>query len=332
VRKILLIRFSSIGDVVLTTPVITSLRACFPDAEIHFLTKAAIAPLLDHHPGLSKLHRFEGDLGATLRQLRAERFDLVLDLHNSLRSRILRLRLGVRSVAYRKGSLRTRLFTRWRIGSVERIHVVERYEETLKRIGCAATGKPSELHLPAEALDKARRRIDDALGSITPIAANLGGKFATKKWIPELWAQLLNQLGRPVVLLGADTEVAEAALIQSHLKVPFLNAVNNTPLVESAALVAACGLVITHDSGLMHVAAALGKPIVSIWGHSVPSFGFTPWKTNAAIVETQGLACRPCSKLGHDACPKGHFKCMREITPEQVMRAISEVTQKGGNK
>lgn len=326
-RKILLIRFSSIGDVVLTTPVISSLRACHPDAEIHFLTKAANAPLLTFHPGIGKLHLFTGDMGETLRGLRAEKFDYVIDLHSSIRSRWLRLRLGVRGTRYRKGSLRTRLYTRFRIGSPEPIHVVERYEETLAKAGCNRTGFPLGIFLEPVAEKAAAEKVRLTAGGGACIAVNLGGKFATKKWIPERYATLLNQLGTPVVLLGGASEAKEATLIAGCLQVPVINAVNQASLGESMALLKACSLVISHDSGLMHVAAAFGKPIVSIWGHSLPAFGFTPWKTKSVIVETEGLACRPCSKLGYDACPKGHFKCMNNITVEQVIAAIHSLQE-----
>ncbi len=151
----------------------------------------------------------------------------------------------------------------------------------------------------------------------------LGGKFATKKWPTAYFIQLLNDLQRPVILLGGPDEAAEASEISQALTIPHHNAVGKVDLLQSAALMAASTFVITHDTGLMHIAVALKLPTVSIWGSTVPELGFAPYRSpNALIVQHPGLSCRPCSKLGHAKCPKGHFKCMNELTPEMVLKAI----------
>lgn len=322
-QKILIIRLSSIGDIVLTTPVIRSLRDCYPEAKIHFLTKAAYASLLAHHPSLDQIHLFDGDMDATLEELKKEKFDFILDLHRNIRSRIIKSRLRIPASTYPKDRRKILLHTRFKIGNLPDRHTVDRYAAALAPLQCKLDTEGLEFFFPDSYRAEAKNQIARHLPGPQPIAVVLGGKFATKKWPTTYFIQLLNQLNRPAILLGGPDESAEADTISQALTIPHYSAVGKVDLLQSAALMAETAYVITHDTGLMHIAVALKLPTVSIWGSTVPELGFAPYRSpNALVVQHLGLSCRPCSKLGHDKCPKGHFKCMNELSPETVLNAI----------
>ena len=326
-KKILVIRLSSIGDIVLTTPVLRSLRQGQPSAEIHFLTKKAFLPLLQHNPNVDRVIAFEGDLHATLRTLRAESYDFILDLHNNLRSLLIRLRLPlVAAAVYPKDTLRIKLYTRFRIGRLPARHTVARYAVALRKLGCHLDEGSLDFPLPDAARLLAGQLIQRHFTRM-PIAVALGGNFATKRWPKEHFAALLQQLGTPVILLGGPAERADAEWIASQLQQQCLVAAGEYDLLLSAALMAHCGRAITHDSGFMHIGVALGVQLYTLWGSTVPELGFGPYKTeHARILQVQNLACRPCSKLGHAACPLGHFKCMRDLSPAMVLDVIQADT------
>lgn len=322
-KKILVIRLSSIGDIVLTTPVLRSLRAGQPDAEIHYLTKKAFVPLLQHNTNVDKVIAFEGDLSATLRLLQAESYDFILDLHSSLRSRLIRLRFPLTpSAVYPKDNLRIRLYTRFRMGRLPARHTVQRYAAALRKLGCVLDAGSLDFPLPEEARLLAAQLIGRHF-TTRPIAVALGGNFATKRWPKEHFLTLLKALGTPVVLLGGPAERADAEWIASQLDQQVLVAAGEYDLLLSAALMAHCGRAITHDSGFMHIGVALGVQLYTLWGSTVPELGFGPYQTTRArILQVEGLACRPCSKLGFDACPLGHFKCMVDLSPALVLATI----------
>ncbi|HHG85437.1 MAG TPA: glycosyltransferase family 9 protein [Bacteroidetes bacterium] len=322
-QKILIIRLSSIGDIVLTSPVIRSLRACYPNVAIHFVTKAAYAPLLVHHPDIDRLHLFSGNMDALITEMKAENFDFILDLHRNLRSRIIKLRLRKRSATYPKDRWPVLLYTRFRVGQLPKRHTVERYGQTLRALGCDLDTGGLDFFVPDEVGSAMAHLVRTHFGKVAPIAVVLGGNFATKKWPNAHFITLLNALGQPVLLLGGPGEAAAAAEIEAQLKVVTYMAVGQHNLLESAGLMAQCQYVITHDTGLMHIAIALGLRTFSLWGSTVPEIGFSPYRSpQAVILQHPGLDCRPCSKLGHDKCPKTHFKCMRELTPAFVLQKI----------
>ncbi len=320
-RKILIIRLSSIGDVILTSPIVRSLHACYPAAELHFITKAAYAPLLEEHPLLAKVHRFEGDMNATIAALRAENFDFILDLHRNIRSRIIKSRLRLPSGTYSKDRWPVLLHTRYKIGKLPQVHTVERYARALKPLNCELDRGPLELHLPVEA-DEMAAKVLNRYFKAAPVGVVLGGKYATKRWPIAYFVELLNALNRPVLLLGGPEDQEDAAVLKAQLKVDHLDAVGQYNLVLSAALVRKCAYLITHDTGLMHIGAAFGVPLFTLWGNTVPELGFYPWKAEAVNLQVDGLGCRPCTKLGYDECPKGHFKCMMDLKPGMVLDAI----------
>lgn len=321
-QKILIIRLSSIGDIVLCSPIVRALHRCYPAAELHFLTKKAFGALVQHDPRLAKVHLFDKDLGATIAELKAEKFDLVVDLHRNTRSRIIKLRLGVRAVTYSKDRWPVLLHTKLGIGKLPAVHTVERYARALRPLGCKLDAEGLEFFLPDAARELAAQ-IAARNWASPPVAVVLGGTHFTKRWPPAYFVELLNRLAQPVMLLGGKAEVEDAAWIAARLTVPCFNAVAQYDLLLGAALMERCQYVITHDTGLMHIATALGCKVFSIWGNTVPELGFAPYMAQSSVItEDKSVECRPCTKLGYEKCPKGHFQCMQNLTPERVLRQI----------
>ncbi len=278
-KKILIIRMSSIGDIVLTSPVVRCVKAQVAGAQIHFLVKKSFSAIVASNPHIDKIHVFDGDLDALLSELRSERFDFIADLHQSLRSRLIRRRLGVPSAAFPKLNARKWMLTALKINRMPDLHVVDRYFRAVEPLGVQNDGKGLEYFIPAgEEYDTALLPLPFRNGYTAFV---IGAKHATKMC--------------GVVTLG-----------------------------QSASLVRQAKIVITHDTGLMHIAAAFRKNIISIWGNTVPAFGMYPYmpgdENKSVIIGVNNLGCRPCSKLGHDRCPKKHFRCMEEIDVEEVVR------------
>ena len=322
--KVLLVRFSSIGDIVLTTPVIRTLKAARPDWELHFLTKPAYRDLLAHHPDLSRVHTLADDFGETLAALRAEGFSYLVDLHHNLRSLRLKLALGIPSAAVRKHNWQKYWLVRTKRLRRPIPHIVTRYEATLGFLGIAPQGGPLALHLPPGLDDWARETLA-AAGFATgrpPLAVVLGATHQTKRWLPAHFIQLLQDYAQPVLLLGGPDARAEADEILAHLPQLAFDAVGRYGLLEAAALMRQAAAVLTHDTGFMHIAAAFGQPVYALWGSTVPALGMTPWQVPHVNLERAGLSCRPCSKIGFDRCPQGHFRCMQELSPAQVRAAL----------
>ncbi|MDX1905540.1 MAG: glycosyltransferase family 9 protein [Bacteroidia bacterium] len=319
--KILLLRLSSIGDIVLTTPILRSLHKAHPDWEVHYLTKPAFRQVLAHNPYVDKLHLLDKNWQAQLRLLQAEQFDFVLDLHHNLRTWQIRRALGVPSRAFDKRNFDKYLLVHLKQSLRPIPHVVHRYGDTLKPLGVQLDEGGLDFFLPPELSGVATAILADA-GLSAPMAVVLGAQHRTKRWITAHFVKALNDLGREVVLIGGPDARADADELMAGLRIPCLDAVARYDLLTSAALMRACTSVLTHDTGFMHIAAAFGMQVFSLWGSTVPALGMTPYHTPHVLLENTRLTCRPCSKIGHDDCPLGHFRCMQDLHPDQVVEAI----------
>ncbi|MES2387417.1 MAG: glycosyltransferase family 9 protein [Bacteroidota bacterium] len=312
--KFLILRFSSIGDIVLTTPVMRCLRKAMPDAEIHFCTKKAFAGILAPNPNIDKLHLLDADMPDLIARLKAEQFDMVIDLHNNLRTRRIKWALGVKACSYNKLNIQKWLYVNFRIDTLPKVHIVHRYLETLRKLNVPDDGlgldffieKDSEINLSE--IPESHR-----LGYSAVV---IGAQHFTKRLPPERIAELCISIPGPVILLGGPEDKLRGEeileILTSHAGKVF-NACGKFSLQGSASLVKEANLVFSHDTGLMHIAAAFGKTIYSIWGNTTPKFGMYPFRTPYVVWENNKLTCRPCSKIGYAACPKGHFKCMKDI-------------------
>jgi heptosyltransferase-2 len=323
--KYLVIRFSSIGDIVLTTPVLRLLKKRRPDAQIHFVTKQKYASLMSQNPYVHKVHVLDDSLLDLLRSLRRERFDYVLDLHNNLRSAIIKTFLGEKSFSIRKNSWHKRLYTTFKINLLSpNIHVVDRYIETLSGLHVRNDNKGLDFFMPS------RVSLPEPLESLTAsgdfIAVAAGAQHATKKMPWVMLAELCSKLRLPAVLLGGEDAYAEACEVV-RVTPNTTNACGVLDIYQSALILKRAHAVVAHDTGLMHIAAALKKNIVSVWGNTVPEFGMSPYCPGAKskIFEVKNLPCRPCSRIGFDDCPKGHFRCMNNLSCEDIASYVNGI-------
>lgn len=327
--KVLILRFSSIGDIVLTTPVIRTLKTQLPDSEVHYATKAAYQGILEENPYVDKIYTLDGSLRALIRALKKEKYDVVIDLHHNLRTLRVKWALGVKSHSFPKLNWEKWLLTTFKINRLPNVHIVDRYMQTVAPLGVTMDNLgldyfiPENDEMPMEWLPASHR------GSYAAFV--VGAKFGTKRLPVTRMIELCDRINKPVVLLGGkeDTEIAaeiesffekrdttaeyEEGLRELGKKTLIFNAVGKCNLNQSASLIRQATWVFSHDTGLMHIAAAFKKPIYSIWGNTVPAFGMYPYRTKFTVFENNKLNCRPCSKIGYNQCPKGHFKCMNDL-------------------
>lgn len=312
--KILVIRFSSMGDIIYTTPVVRCLKKQLPGAEIHFLTKPAFKYIYDNNPYLDKLLLLRGTLSATIKELKAERYDRIIDLHNNLRTTIIKARLRVKSSTYKKQGFRKWLSLKFRLKLVPPTHLVERYMKTVAFLGVKNDEQPIDYYLKSE------YKLTDLLPASHQqgyVAFVIGATHFTKRMPNYKIVSICRQLNRPVVLLGGNDVKANGDEVAAAANA--YNVCGITSLDESVFLVSKADCVIGFDTGLTHIAEAFNVPIVSIWGGTVPELlGVQPYKVKDVLVEGIELPCRPCSKFGLEKCPLGHFKCMNEI-PEALI-------------
>lgn len=331
-KKVLFIRFSSIGDIVLTTPLIRVLKEQYQEpVELHYLLKAPFRDLLREHPGVDRIHNWEKEGSReVLAQLRDERFDHVVDLQRSLRSLRVRSLLDRPYSTFPKLNKEKWMLVNLGIDRLPKIHVVDRYFRALRPFGLTNDQKGLDLFVPPEdELSPERAGLPPGDPYIT---FSIGGAHATKRLPQERIIELCRRIDMPVALLGGKEDRDRGAEIANASGEGVVDLTGRLSIGGSASLIRQSAAVLTHDTGMMHIAAAFGRPVLSFWGNTVPAFGMTPYmpgyEDRSHIFEVKGLSCRPCSKLGHDACPKGHFRCMWGIDPEQVLATLDRVLEK----
>jgi ADP-heptose:LPS heptosyltransferase len=324
--KILIVRFSSIGDVVLTTPVIRCLKQQIKGVSIHYITKQSFSSILESNPYIDKIYTIEKNISEVAAQLKKENYDLVIDLHNNLRSRQLKATLGKKSKSFSKLNIEKWLFVNLKINRLPAVHIVDRYLDTVRSLNVKNDNNGLDFFIPEQDhVDLATLPIEFRQGYVGFV---IGAKFATKRLPTEKIISIIQKLDLPVILLGGKEDVASGNVILSKLTSrPVFNACGKYNLNQSASLVKQARKIISHDTGLMHIAAAFKKEIVSVWGNTVPEFGMYPYYGKTLpphhTSQVSDLSCRPCSKLGFDACPKKHFKCMHDINEQEIAGFIN---------
>lgn len=321
-KKILVIRFSSIGDIVLTTPVVRCLKEQLPGSEIHYLSKSAFKAILESNPSIDKVHVIEKDVKAILPDLKKENYDFVIDLHHNLRSARVKRALHKPSASFNKLNFRKWLLVHFKINRMPELHVVDRYMKTVEKLGVRNDGKGLDYFIPVK---------DEVLRSDLPVTHQqgylgfvIGAKHATKQLPLKKIISICAKIQQPIVLLGGKEDAETGNEIQKAIGDRVYNACGKYNLNQSASLIKQSVAVISHDTGLMHIAAAFHKKIISIWGNTVPAFGFTPYlpAEGSKRMEVLDLSCRPCSKIGYDKCPKGHFKCMQDQNEDAITEGL----------
>ncbi len=324
--RILIIRFSSIGDIELTSPIVRCIKKQLAgDVEIHFLTKEMYLPLLAENPYIDKIFTIQQNVREVLPRLRREKYDFIIDLHHNLRSWITKLALLRPSGTFPKKNIHKWLLVNLKINLMPKTHVVDRYFYAARKFKITNDSQGLDYFIP-----DADRIPLDILPDIHRggyIAFVIGAKHNTKILPEEKIVSLCRKINQPLILIGGpeDQERGDSIALQAGELV--YNACGPLNINQSASLIAQADLVITHDTGLMHIAAAFRKRIISIWGNTVPAFGMFPYYPEhfsnlSFIQEVKGLRCRPCSKLGFASCPRKHFRCMKEINEEAVVKLI----------
>ncbi len=323
--KILVIRFSSIGDIVLTTPVVRILKKQFPDSQVHFLTKSQFSFLLENNPYIDKVISLSENFGQTIKELKNESYDHLIDLHNNLRTKRIKSALSIPDFTVDKLNLKKWLLVNLKINKMPNQHIVDRYLETLSVFDVKNDDKGLDYFIP-EKDNYPISQINIAL-SEGFVALVLGATYFTKQIPEQLAVDIINQTQLPFVLLGGKEDVEKSEKVEKKSKVQLINLCGKINLNQSASIIQQSKIVVSPDTGLMHIAAAFDKPIVSIWGNTVPEFGMSPYLPNkdSKVFEINKLSCRPCSKIGYDKCPKKHFDCMEKQDSKTISEYIKSV-------
>jgi ADP-heptose:LPS heptosyltransferase len=324
--KILVVRFSSMGDIIYTTPVVRCLKTQLPDAEIHFLTKPAFKYIYDNNPYVDRLLLLKPTLAETIEEIKAEKYDYLIDLHNNLRTSLIKLRTGIKSSTYKKQRIRKWLSLKFNLKLVPPVHLVERYLKAVKFLGVKNDGKPIDYYVKAE--HNLKELLPQSHQS-NYVAFVIGATHFTKRMPVEKIISICNKIASPIVLLGGEDVQSHGNRIADAVGSNVYNTCGITSLDESVYLVSQAQRILGFDTGLTHIAEAFDKPIASIWGGTVPELlGVQPYMVKDAEVIGIKLPCRPCSKFGLEKCPLGHFKCMNNIPEEVVIDFANDAQNK----
>jgi ADP-heptose:LPS heptosyltransferase len=325
-KKVLFIRFSSIGDIVLTTPLLRSLKEQQPETEVHFLVKKQFRGVVENNPNIDKIHEYHGNFREMLKQLRTENFTFVADLQNNIRSNRIRRRLGVTYAKVNKINVRKWIYVAFKIDKLPRKHIVEQYFDTLRAFNIKNDNKGLDFYSEPDANDICKQIPEFAKNGY--LVAVTGAAHFTKQIPPDLFVEILNKANKPVIFTGGTSDAPKANEIIKKLNVPAFNACGICSIGQSAEIIKMAKVVITPDTGAMHIASAFYRPTVSLWGNTVPEFGMYSYMPQNQslyhIAEVKGLKCRPCTKIGYKHCPKKHFKCMNNQNVSEIVEKITQ--------
>jgi len=320
VNKLLIVRLSSLGDILLSTPLIRSIKIRFSKTKIDFVVREEYKDLLLLNPHLRNILIYNNDdekLKILKNKICENNYDLIIDLQNNLRSLLLLKRYSSSVIRFKKNNINKFLLVHFNINKLKNAnHIAVRYASTLENF---------------QLDDKSLQLITDKIQN--PVLNNVenligicpGSKHFTKMWPEEYFIQLgklLNENGYKIVLFGGKDDIKVCEQISSKLS-SVINLCNDNNILQTAADMKCCKVIYCNDSGLMHTATAANVPVIAFFGSTVKEFGFTPYNSKNLILENISLSCRPCTHTGRDSCPKKHFKCMKEITPQSAFEKIS---------
>lgn len=361
VQKILIIRFSSLGDIVLATPLISRLRKKFPEAQVDFLIRTEYAELLQFNPKINNLIRFDihdgfRGLRKLKNQVKKTHYDVILDIHNNLRSRYVCLNYGrFRAPAQiwhvRKQKITRFLLVKCKVNLYQKIYgriipVWEKYLLTAKSLGIdlpdetqkqGSDDRPGlmgdgglEIYISHDAENTAAKIRKGELGDAPYITLAPGARHFTKRWPAEYYSDMINLIYqekniKSVLIGGKDDQSLCENIVKDVGGDRCLSLSGKLTILETAAMINNAKLLITNDSGLMHVGDALKTPLLTIFGSTVQELGFFPTAATSMVVENKELSCRPCSHIGRSHCPKKHFRCMKELTPDQLWQRVKKI-------
>jgi lipopolysaccharide heptosyltransferase II len=333
----LIIRLSSIGDIILTTPVIRAVKKQFPDARITFLIKKDFIDLVKYNPYIDDILTVDKSLGKEglkelKKQIKASKFDWIIDLHKNLRSNYLKRGSGaVYKTKYSKQILNRTLLIKFRLNRYKTIKpVYQRYFEAVNSVGINYDQLGTEVFYPVEDYNYVKEYLlkEGYDQSSQIIVLCPGAKHATKQWLPERFTEvgrkLIAEKNCTICLAGGKEDVNLCENIKDDIGRGAINLAGKLSLLQSAALLKMAKLCVVNDSGLMHLAQSQKTAVLAIFGSTSKELGFFPIEEKSVVVEYP-ISCRPCTHIGREKCPLGHFKCMNEIQIEDVMKGVGKL-------
>lgn len=325
--KVLVVRFSNLGDIVLATPVIRVLKSQLQHS-VHFATMETYEQVLIANPYIDQIHLLKKSLIKLIKELKSEQFDVMIDLQPSYKTRAIKVALGCPSLTLTKLTLRKWMLVNTRLNFMPSNHMVDRFIKVLEPIGGKMDSLGVDYFIPDKDEVESNWLPETHQNGFAVLALSVD--YRTRQLPVKRLIELCDRINKPIVLIGDEKDQAIAGEIETFFapgseqkeleieplnkKTIIFNGCGKFSINQSASIISKANWVFTHDSGMMHVAAAFKKPIFSIWGNTVPEFGAYPYRTQFTIFENKQLKCRPCTKTGHEKCPKGHFKCMNELT------------------
>jgi heptosyltransferase-2 len=350
VNRILIIRFSSLGDILLVSPLIRLLHQKYPAAKIDFVVFREYSDLIRHHPALNKIFEFDKSegfrgLNRIAGILRDQKYDVILDVHHNFRSSWLTLKAGTFSSGSRvyrikKQKIARFLLVKFKINLYQRLYgrvipVWEKYIRVARHLGITPGKNEArlEFYLPESVVQSCENILKEKNVTLPYVTMAPGARHFTKRWPAEKYAEVINYLHRTrglrTVLVGGPTDnITTQEVLEKTERRNTVSLAGQISLTETAEIIRRSQLLITNDSGLMHVGSAMGLPLIAIFGSTVQEFGFFPVNSNSFVLQNQGLYCRPCSHIGRNACPEKHFKCMTEIETAAVIKLTEDILER----
>lgn len=320
VQRFLIIRFSSIGDIVLTTPVVRCIRNQIENSEIHYLTKKSFEPVLRNNPHIHKMHFIDDE--NCFAGLSKIDFHAVIDLHHNLRSWKVKRRIHAPAFSFHKLNIEKWLHVNFKWKTLPNIHIVDRYLQTVKKFGVKNDFEGLDFFSDPNAENVFTNHSINKKEKY--IAITVGAGHGTKQLPASKLIEIIQKLKYPVVLLGGKEDEAKANEIVLNTHTSAINLCGKISLHQSAAIVKHAYKVLSHDTGLMHIASSFKKDIVAVWGNTVPAFGMSPYMSGINSVNKEvNVGCRPCSKIGYEKCPRKHFKCMLEQNIDEISSSLN---------
>jgi len=340
--KFVIIRFSSIGDVILTTPLVRCLRAKFPDAQIDFLVKKEFAVVLSQNPHLSNIITFDkkagkGELSRIRKFVKQNNYTHILDIQRNIRSVFITAGSGAIVSGFSKKLLERDLLIRFGKNIYKEIKPVYlRYFESAEALSVKYDGKGTEVFPALSETEKVTGILDQhAIASGTPVLVIApGAQWENKRWPVQAYATasdtFCNRTGAYPVLIGGPGDVEICNQVRDLMKTPSLNLAGKLSLMGSASLLGISKMVFTNDTGMLHMAQAMKTPVVAVYGPTTRELGFFPLPGNSKVAEID-ISCRPCTQKGLHSCPKKHFRCMIDLKPEIVSNLAAELFVNNAN-
>jgi ADP-heptose:LPS heptosyltransferase len=331
-KKILIIRFSSIGDIILASPVFRCVKKQIPNAQVHFLSEISCKRATDHNPYIDQFFYFDNFIDKTIEQLQLEKYDHIVDLENDANSKKIVKALKVKALSINALSFKKSLFEKLKINFLPTTHIVQRFLDVVSSLNIKDDGGGLDFYIAKE--DEVASHDLPTAHSAGYYVLNIGSKYFTKTFPTDKFIELCSKLDHPIIIVGGREDILAGAQIAAQDTIKIYNACGKFNHGETADIMQKAKVVIGNVNDLMYMACAFKKPIVTLWGSTSPKFGKTPYYGENFMRHQQkpmfenvylNLRCQPCSETGFDICPKGHFNCMQKIDVNEIITKIKTI-------